>query len=119
MVVADRDANRQRFDAQEKAVAAALSAAKEAVAKAETAAEKRFEAVNEFRGQLTDQAATFVTRAEYEATRRGDVARVDELKGRVDTSGGRAGGLSAGWAALLGAVGLVVGLATLYAALRR
>lgn len=52
----------ERFDAQENAVAAALQAAKEAVNKAETAAEKRFDAVNEFRGQLADQAATFMPR---------------------------------------------------------
>ncbi len=44
----------QRFEAQEQAVTAALNAAKEAVQKAEVAAEKRFDAVNEFRGQLAE-----------------------------------------------------------------
>jgi hypothetical protein len=51
---------------QDKAVADALTAAKEAVAKAEIAAEKRFDAANEFRGQLSDQAATFMPRSEAE-----------------------------------------------------
>lgn len=54
----------QRFDAQEKAVQAALNAAKDAVNKAEQASEKRLDSVNEFRAQLRDQAGTFVTRSE-------------------------------------------------------
>src|ERR1700730_3038561 len=53
------------FNANEKATAMALASAKEAVAKAEAASEKRFESVNEFRGQLRDQAASFITRDEY------------------------------------------------------
>lgn len=50
--------------AQEAATAAALASVKEAGLKQETATEKRLESVNEFRGQLKDQAGTFVTRAE-------------------------------------------------------
>ena len=60
-------ASKQRFKAQDRAVLAALAAAEKAVSKAEIAAEKRFDAVNEFRGQLKDQAATFVTRTELYA----------------------------------------------------
>jgi phosphopantetheinyl transferase (holo-ACP synthase) len=55
----------QRFNDQEKAVSAALTAAKEAVVKAETAAEKRFDSVNEFRKTLSDQTSTFIPRPEY------------------------------------------------------
>lgn len=54
----------QQFEAQKLAVASALAAAKDATTKAEIATEKRLEGVNEFRGQLKDQAGTFVTRAE-------------------------------------------------------
>ncbi len=65
IVIDERDRQYgQRFDAQEKAVAAALAAAKEAVTKAEVAAEKRFDSVNEFRNTLKDQTGTFVTRNE-------------------------------------------------------
>ena len=49
---------------QKSALSAALEAVKEAGLKQETATEKRLESVNEFRGQLKDQASTFVTRAE-------------------------------------------------------
>lgn len=61
---ADTTANEQRFKAQEQAVAFALQAAEKAVTKAELAAEKRFESVNEFRNQLKDQTGTFITRNE-------------------------------------------------------
>lgn len=51
---------------QEKQVNAALLAADRAVSKAELASEKRFEAVNEFRQTLSDQASNFATRNEVE-----------------------------------------------------
>ena len=63
--LAQQTAMKTAFDAADKAVAAALESAEKAVTKAEAAAEKRFESVNEFRQQLTDQAATFVSRTEY------------------------------------------------------
>ena len=65
-ILAEKDKRyEQRFDAQEKAVNSALTAAKEAVAKAEIAAEKRFDSVNEFRKTLSDQTGTFIPRPEY------------------------------------------------------
>jgi hypothetical protein len=66
--IAQQTAMKTAFDAADKAVAAALESAEKAVVKAETAAEKRFESVNEFRAQLTDQAATFLSRNEYNTT---------------------------------------------------
>lgn len=50
--------------AQKTSVDAALVAADRAVAKADVANEKRFDAVNEFRAQLNDQAKTFMPRTE-------------------------------------------------------
>lgn len=65
-ILAEKDKGyEQRFNAQEKAVNAALIAAKEAVEKAEAAASKRFDSVNEFRQTLSDQTATFIPRPEY------------------------------------------------------
>jgi hypothetical protein len=68
----------ERFNAQQQAVGAALLAAREAVttalasadravAKAENAAEQRFESVNEFRATLADQASNLLTRSEADA----------------------------------------------------
>lgn len=45
--------------ATKEAVSVAMSASEKAVAKAEASAEKRFESINEFRGQLADQQVTF------------------------------------------------------------
>lgn len=56
-----------RFDSADRAVQAALLAAKEAVEKANGASEKRFDAVNEFRGQLSDMVNTLIPRKEAES----------------------------------------------------
>jgi hypothetical protein len=57
----------ERYEDQQRAMHAALASAEKAVEKAGVADEKRFESVNEFRGQLADQALTFMTRSEYQA----------------------------------------------------
>lgn len=94
----------QRFDAQEKAleaaliaadkaVTAALTAAKQlvdvalaaadkAVNKAEVASEKRFENVNEFRQSLSDQTSTFIPRVEADVR----FNALAERLARVETS---------------------------------
>jgi hypothetical protein len=61
-----RELMEQRFTDSDKAIQAALQAAKEAVGKAEIASEKRFDSVNEFRQSLSDQTATFIPRTEYD-----------------------------------------------------
>lgn len=89
----------QRYDSQqraitdalaaaEKAVAAALANADRAVNKAEVAAEKRFESVNEFRAQLTDQTATLMSRAEADAKITALSDRVSDVKTRIDIGDG-------------------------------
>ena len=95
----------QRFDAQrealeyarvaaEKAVASALAAAEKAVVKAETASDRRFESMNEFRGQLDDQASRFMTRAEHDAGYRALVDKVTDLTSRFDkTEGNKQGAI--------------------------
>lgn len=54
----------QRFEAQEKNMALTLTAADKALKTASEALERRLDSVNEFRAQLKDQTATFITRAE-------------------------------------------------------
>ena len=73
----------QRLIAAGDAVVAALAAAKEAVAKAEVAADKRFESVNEFRGQAADQAARFLTRTEYNGAHTALVDSVNGLRAQI------------------------------------
>lgn len=96
----------QRFTDQDRAVQAALQAAKEAVLKAETSSDKRFDSVNEFRRTLSDQTNTFLSRPEYEAQHKALEDRVTDLSDRMNKADGRGAGLSAGWGYLAGAVGL-------------
>jgi hypothetical protein len=103
----------------EKAVQAALAAADRAVAKAETTSDKRFDGVNEFRGQLADQQRTFIPRAEVDILVRGLTEKVDSLNaslgGRISAidkqlSERRAesAGVKGGYGYAVGIIGLVV-----------
>lgn len=118
------------FAAADKAVQAALGAAKEAVIKAEMAAEKRFESVNEFRSTLRDQQGTFPTRAEVDSWVKAldakiisSVAhialRVDDLATQLNTASGRFQGASLLWGYLIGAIGVAGGLIALFYRLAR
>ncbi|MES2211467.1 MAG: hypothetical protein V4515_14985 [Chloroflexota bacterium] len=103
----------QRFDAQtraldaallaaEKAVQTALTAAEKAVTKAEIAAEKRFDAVNEFRGAYQDIIAQQMPRNEAEQRLTAMAEKIDDLKGSS-----RAGAVAL-WSYLVGAAGIVI-----------
>lgn len=92
----------------QKAVQAALLAAKEAVIKAENATEKRFESVNEFRAQLADQGNTFLPRLEYDAQHKALEDRVSALTDRINIKEGKGAGLNAGWGYLVAGVGLLI-----------
>ncbi len=90
---------RQHIDQQYAQISAALqsslretgvlhNASEKAIAKAEAANEKRFEAVNEFRAQLTDQTASFLLRevaegqfAKLESLVAADTKRLDQITG--------------------------------------
>jgi hypothetical protein len=103
-----------RFSAQEKAVEAALAAADRANIKAENAADKRFEAVNEFRKTLSDETATFVTRSEYMSTHKALEEKVTDLMSRVSAAENRGAGSSQTWSYVLGALGFLGVVYTAY-----
>lgn len=73
----------RRMDDADRAIQAALVSAEKAAARANDANEKRFEGVNEFRKALSDQTATFIPRAEYDAAHTALGARVDANAERV------------------------------------
>jgi HD-GYP domain-containing protein (c-di-GMP phosphodiesterase class II) len=131
----------QRFDAQNlalneardsaaNAVQSALVAAEKAVAKAELAAEKRFDSVNEFRAAYQDLISLQMPRKESEQAFSTLQSKLDELRDfyltrhselvtRVDKIEGRSSGLNSGWIYLLGLLGLVSTVMTIYALLKR
>jgi len=111
-IMDERDARyTQRFNDQEKAVAAALAAAKEAVDKAEGAASKRFDSVNEFRGQLKDQASTLMPRAETILRFATVEEAVKKIEAAQTLANGRSEGVSLVWGiifAFAGALGTLI-----------
>lgn len=109
----------QRFESQEKAVNAALIAAKEAVNaalsaaqtavnKAEIANEKRLDNQNEFRGQLKDQAAQLMPRAEADARFLSLEKEIKRLSDTVIAGTGRFEGVQWMWGILGGLGGAII-----------
>jgi len=92
---------------QEDAVAAALHASEKAMLKAEVSGEKRLDSVNEFRGQLKDQAATFIVRAEYEQAHRNLIDKTSDIFSRMDKLEGSNQGIGISWGVLLSIIGVI------------
>lgn len=74
---------------------------------------------NEFRGQLADQQATFITRSETLARAQANADKIDALATRLDKTEGRSGGFNAGWGYLVGAVGLMGAIIAIFFALSK
>jgi hypothetical protein len=147
-----RDALKVAIDAQDKLTQAALNAADRAVVKAETATEKRFEAVNEFRQTLSDQASLYVTRKEIEQAiktitdkvehntaaiatmmsreevdarlsaqsmqtqilKQGNADKIADLTAHVNRTEGKGSGMDKMWAIVVGIIGLIGILFSIY-----
>lgn len=105
----DNQYNR-RFSDAEKAVNAALTAAKEAVIKAELAAEKRFESVNEFRNTLSDQQRTLMPRTEAELLIRTLSDKIDANTSNLTTVAGQKSGAQNLFGYIVGAAGIALAL---------
>lgn len=113
--------------AQKQAVDIALQAADRAVSKAESATEKRFDSVNEFRAALNDTARLQMPRAEIEALFKGLTdkmvtglqatdARIIALGTRVTEQRSERTGMESGWGYAVGAIGVVVAIISVVAA---
>lgn len=92
--------------------------AEKAVKTANEASEKRFDAVNEFRGQLGDQVRTFLPRTEYDARHETLENRVSELTDRLNRSDGKTRGSEITMGkiyAAIGAVGAILAIIVLLA----
>ncbi|MES2367004.1 MAG: hypothetical protein V4563_14105 [Pseudomonadota bacterium] len=97
----------QLFASQKVATDLALTAADRAVSKAEIAAEKRFESVNEFRSTLADQQRTLIPRAEAELQFHAMREDIRLLKEANIKRAGESAGFHSGWIAVVGAIGLI------------
>lgn len=87
----------QRFKAMDEKTGLALTASEKAVSKAETATEKRFDSVNEFRGQLKDQAATLLQRNEADVKFNSIAKDMEDMKKAIAMTQGRSSGFNVSW----------------------
>ncbi len=101
---------KQRAMSQDEAVKSALETSEKAITKAESATERRFEGVNEFRQTLADQASTLMPRAEYNAQHKAleeKVAasenRINEIQTAQISLLARGGGLKEAWGYIIAA----------------
>jgi len=73
-----------RIDDQ-RAIAAALSAAEKAVEKADQADQKHFETINERNREIDKLTATFIPRSEYDIQYKSLIDRIDTLTKAIDS----------------------------------
>lgn len=106
-----------------------FQALQRAIEKAENGVKDRFESVNEFRAQLGDQARTFLPRQEYDRAHEDLVERVDQMRASTEAHlrtlddhvrgfSARRGGLVEAWGYVVGALGIVVAVASVIIASR-
>lgn len=111
----------------EKASETALATANTAVQKAESAAEKRFESVNEFRNTLSDQQRNLMPRSEVTVTiealenqiasvAAANANKIDALEKQLDKLQAERLGVKGGWGYAVGVVGFLFILASLIVA---
>lgn len=103
-----------------KAIDKAEMSTSKAIDKAEAATDKRFEAVNEFRQQLNDQANTFMPRTEAIALDTNKQEKIDDVIGRLDAltlrferGEGTSSGKEASWGyfiAIVATIGTLLGI---------
>jgi 3-oxoacyl-ACP reductase-like protein len=74
-------------------VSAAMASAEKAILKAETATEKRFDSVNEFRQAMKDQQETFANKAETNLRLDEIARRLDRVTSGMELSSGKASGI--------------------------
>ena len=112
-IAAEHQLTKQQFAALRENTALALGAADKALAKAETATERRFESVNEWRGQSADRERDFMPRSEATAKIDGLSKDMAELKEIINKAQGGLGGITSSVALALAVLSILVAFATL------
>ena len=95
------------FAAQEKAIAAALAAVKEATERFAAAFESRMANTNEWRQSVDDKDRLFMPRKEAEAISEALKEKIDTLTLSFREQRSNSSGVSVGWAMAVGVVGLI------------
>lgn len=104
ILLAERDEKvAQRYDAMQMAVT-----------KAEVATEKRFEGVNEFRAQLSDQSRTLMPRIETEVLLKNVNDKLSALTTKVEKNENIKIGGNVVWAYLIAGISLIATILTIF-----
>ena len=94
----------------EKKIKQKFKSLQRAVGKAETASDKRFESVNEFRNTLADQSRTFIPRIEAESRFNSLERQIIDLKTELEKVKNIKAGSQVVWAYVIAAVSLMVAI---------
>jgi len=97
--------------AAKEGVNAAMASAEKAILKAETATEKRFDSVNEFRQAMRDQQENFANKSETNLRLEELGKRLDRVTSGMEISTGRSSGLV--MAAILSGWAITTGIAVI------
>lgn len=100
-----------RIDGIKDNTSIAMAAADKAVSKAETAAEKRFDSVNEFREAMKDQQASFADKQQTDF-------RLKAIEGRLKEIGGVSIGVAVSASVVVGLVTAMAAIVTVEMLLR-
>lgn len=108
------------INAQKEGVKTAMDAAEKAVAKAESAADKRFEALNELRGMASDWRTEFARQSTVDLQIKGITDKIELMRNtiyetdkKVNEVVSRGSGGSAVWAAVAVIITIVISAAVL------
>ena len=102
--------DKQRYDASRDALHAALGCAKEAIAKAEAAYEKRFDNTNEWIQTFSELSGKIVTRMEYSSAYDALNDKIDEASGRIKIIEGKSTGIGASIGVVMAVAALLISL---------
>ena len=100
--------------AAKEGVSAAMAASEKAVLKAETANEKRFDSVNEFRQAMRDQQDSFANKSETNMRLDDFGKRLDRIGSAIETASGKTAGLMMAALGLGWAVSTVIALLAIF-----
>ena len=114
------------INAQKEGVKTAMDAAEKAVAKAESAADKRFEALNELRGMAADWRTEFARQSTVDLQVSSLTDKIEGLRNQVNAvvvkaseSAARGSGRNDIWGFIVGGAGLVLALLSAVAVLAK
>ncbi len=105
---------KQRSESQDEAVASALMTSEKAIAKAETATERRLEGLNELRDMASDQSKTYARADEVKLLIDALQQKIGFLDELVKSQIARGTGMKDAWGYLAVTGGLVIGALAIY-----